>query len=75
MGAGNDDAPWGTLGDWKAGLVANDPGSDGLDDDVINGNAPVLRLEIEIDNWVLQTEAYVDDIEIVIGGVTYTVGL
>ena len=75
MGAGNDDAPWNTLADWKDGVVINDPGSDGLAAGVIDGNAPVLRLEIEIDNWVLQTEAYVDDIEIVIGGVTYTVGL
>ncbi len=72
MGAGNDDAPWGTLEDWKNGVVANDPGSDGLAAGLIDGSAPVLRLEIEIDNWVLQTEAYIDDIEIVIGGATYT---
>ncbi len=75
MGAGNDDAPWLTLAEWKAGDAPNDPGSDGLAAGVIDGNAPVLRLEIEIDNWVLQTEAYVDDIEIVIGGVTYTIDL
>ena len=73
MGAGNDDAPWGTLADWKDGVVANDPGSDGLSDNIINSEAPVLRLEIEIDNWVHQTNAYVDDIEIVIDGVTYSI--
>jgi hypothetical protein len=76
LGAGNDDAPWLTLADWKDGTVApNDPGSDGLAAGVITGSAPVLRLEIEIDNWVLQTETYVDDIVIVIGGVTYTIDL
>jgi hypothetical protein len=76
LGAGNDDAPWLTLADWKDGTVApNDPGSDGLAAGVITGGAPVLRLEIEIDNWVLQTETYVDDIVIVIGGVTYTIDL
>lgn len=74
MGAGNDDAPWGTLQDWKDGVVANDPGSDGLTAGVIDSSALVLRLEIEIDNWVLQTEAYVDDIIIVINGTTYNVG-
>jgi len=73
MGAGNDDAPWGTLGDWKDGTVANDPGSDGLADDIITGSAPVLRLEIEIDNWVRQSEVYIDDIVIVIDGIAYTV--
>jgi hypothetical protein len=75
MGAGNDDAPWGTLSEWKNGIVANDPGSDGLANDIIKSSAPVLRLEIEIDNWVRQSEAYIDDIVIVIDGMTYTVVL
>jgi len=30
----------------------------------VDSNTVVLALEIEVDNWVLQTEAYVDDIEI-----------
>ena len=41
----------------------------------VDADTVVLAIEVEIDNWVLQSEAYVDDIEIVIGGVTYTVGL
>jgi len=41
----------------------------------VDASTVVLAIEVEIDNWVLQSEAYVDDIEIVIGGVTYTVGL
>ncbi len=73
MGAGNDDAPYGTLADWKGGIVAEDPQPDGLADGIITGEAPVLRLEIEIDNWVRQSEAYVDDIVVVIDGDSYTV--
>ena len=41
----------------------------------VDADTVVLAIEVEIDNWVLQSEAYVDDIEIVIGGETYTVGL
>ena len=69
MGAGNDDAPWGTLQDWKDGVVANDPGADLPGGTTISASAPVLALEIEIDNWVLQSEAYLDDITI--NGVVY----
>jgi parallel beta-helix repeat protein len=50
---------YGTLADWKAGTV----------DGSINGNTAVTALEIEVDNWVVNTEAYVDDIAI--NGVTY----
>ncbi len=74
MGSGDLNAPSGTLAQWKAGTVANDPESE-MTTPVITGIAPVVKLEIEIDNWVLQTEAYVDDIEIVIGGVTYTIDI
>ncbi len=42
----------GTLADWKAGSV----------DAGVNASTPVLRLEIEVDNWVVDSEAYVDDI-------------
>ncbi len=73
MGAGNDDAPWGTLAQWKAGTGFTDPQPDGLADGVITGEAPVLRLEIEVDNWVLQTEAFVKGITIVLDGTTYIV--
>ncbi|HEY31525.1 MAG TPA: DUF4382 domain-containing protein [Dehalococcoidia bacterium] len=58
----------GTLTDWQAGDV--DTSSLGF---TVNGSTPVLRLEIEIDDWIAETEAFVDDIEIIIGGVTYTI--
>ena len=62
---GDSNFIYGTLAEWKAGTV----------DASVDSNTVVLALEIEVDNWVVQSEAYVDDIEIVIGGVTYTVGL
>ncbi len=61
MGAGNDDAPWGTLADWKAGNVINDPGEE-LPTTEIDADTLILKLEIEVDNWVLDTVAYVDNI-------------
>ncbi len=39
----------------------------------INEETAVLALEIEIDNWIYQSEAYIDDIVIVIDSITYTV--
>jgi hypothetical protein len=42
----------GTLADWKAGLH-------GIDEDT-----KIVAIEIEIDNWVVQSEAFVDNIEI-----------
>ncbi len=45
------------LEEWKS------PGYEG-----VSSATPVLRLEIEVDNWIAQTEAYVKDIEI--NGVT-----
>ena len=44
----------GTLADWKAGLVSA----------LVDMDTAVLAIEIEIDNWISQTEAYIDDIEI-----------
>ena len=73
MGSGDQNAPWGTLGEWKSGIVAHDPENE-ITPLVISENATVLKLEIEVDNWVKQSDAYVDDIEIIIDGVTYTVG-
>ncbi len=72
MGSGDLNAPSGTLGQWKSGIVASDPESE-MTTPVIDGDATVVKLETEVDNWVCQTEAYVDDIEIVIDGVTYTI--
>ena len=53
----------GTLADWRSGSVNT----------AIDGITSVVSLEVEIDNWVVQSEAYTDDIVIVIGGITYTV--
>ncbi len=72
MGSGDLNAPSGTLLQWKDGEVGEDPEEE-LTTTVISGSAPVVKLEIEIDNWVVSSEAYVDDIEIVIDGVTYTI--
>jgi hypothetical protein len=72
MGSGDLNAPSGTLEQWKSGIVASDPESE-MTTPVIDGDAPVVKLEIEVDNWVRQTDAYVDDIQIVIDGVTYTI--
>ena len=58
----------GTLADWQDGSV--DTSSLGF---TVNGSTPVLRLEIEVDDYVAETMAFVDDIEIIIGGVTYTI--
>ncbi len=63
MGSGNLNAPSGTLADWKAGVVANDPESE-MTTPVINGATPVVKIEIEIDNWVVQSAAYVKGINV-----------
>jgi hypothetical protein len=75
MGAGNDDAPWGTLAQWKAGGigVTNPPANGDILTGVITDGAEVFRLEIEIDNWVWQSEVYVKVIEIVLDGTAYIV--
>ncbi len=43
-----------TLGEWKAGKTTP-PGD-------ISGATTITALEIEVDNWVVNSEAYVDDI-------------
>jgi cysteine-rich repeat protein len=45
----------GTLTQWKAGSVGGS---------TVNGDIAVIALEIEVDNWVVSSEAYVDDIAI-----------
>ena len=65
---GDADFYAGTLADWQAGSV--DTSGLGL---TINSSTPVLRLEIEVDDYIAQTEAFVDDVEIIIGGITYTI--
>ena len=39
---------------WKEGVHLTETG--------IDGSTPVLRLEFEVDNWMAQTEAYIDDV-------------
>ena len=56
---GNPSFIYGTLGAWKAGTV----------DASVDGNTAVTALEIEVDNWVVNSNAYVDDIAI--NGVIY----
>jgi len=57
--AGGLDIIRGTLAEWKAGTV----------DESVTGSSTVLRFEIEVDNWMAVSEAYVDDIAI--NGVVY----
>ncbi len=59
-----------TLAGWKAGVDVD--GNSSID---IDSDTEVIALEIEVDNWVVQSEAYVDDIKIVIDGVTYTIDI
>lgn len=57
LGSGSSGSPdyiYGTLGEWKAGTV----------DGSVTAATEVLYIEIEVDNWITQTEAYVDDVTI-----------
>ena len=47
----------GTLADWKAGNIVNE----------IDGTARVKRLEIEIDNWIRDTQAWIRNIQVDLG--------
>lgn len=51
---GGEEFIYGTLAEWKAGEV----------DPSVDADTVVLALEIEVDNWGVQSEAYVDDITI-----------
>ncbi len=46
-----------TLANWKAGLTGNGG-------TYIDANSLVLAIEIEVDNWVVQSDAYVDNITV-----------
>jgi len=50
-GDGTFDANHMSLADWKSTGIAG-----------INGSTPVLRLEIEVDNWIESSEAYINDV-------------
>lgn len=66
LNSGAPGPPGGAFGDgghygdalmsWKYGLS--------IPSGIIDGDALVTKIEIEVDNWVLQTEAFVDDIAI-----------
>jgi hypothetical protein len=53
-----------SLATWKAGVTIT-TGTAGY----VSSTTEVLRFEIEVDNWVVQTEAFVDDVEI--NGIVY----
>jgi len=63
----------GTLAEWKAGItyIALDAGTGNPVqlEKTINASCRVLKLEIEVDNWGDESDAYIDDI--CINGVTY----
>lgn len=61
MGAGNDDAPSGTLAQWKTGIVGIDPQTE-LSTTIISASTVITKLEIEVDNWVMDTVVYIDNI-------------
>lgn len=54
---------WATIADWKAGNI--DTSSLGK---TIDGNTEVLYLEIEVDNWIINTTAMIKDISVDFGG-------
>jgi len=49
-----------SLAEWKTGVTY----TLGAVTKTINEYTPVLALEFEVDNWIVQTEAYIDNIEI-----------
>ena len=57
-----------TLASWKVGVTYTTDATK-----TINADTPIVVIIIEIDNWIVQTDAYVDDVEVVINGVTYKV--
>jgi len=71
MGGGYGTAPSGTLAQWKAGEVNNDPDGEWPGGVTLDSSAPVVKLEIEVDRWIQNSEAYIDDLTI--NGVTYDV--
>ncbi len=65
MGSGTWNAPSGTLAQWKAGTGATaGPGDPTETIPVYSTTTPVLKLEIEVDNWVADTVAYIDNVEL-----------
>ena len=52
-----------SLADWKAGVTYSTDG--GTTWKTIDSDSIVLRLEIEIDNWVIDSEAWVQNIDVI----------
>lgn len=70
MGSGTYNAPYGTLNELLAGEGHLGPGC--TEEDFLanyDSTTLVLRMEIEVDNWVVPSEVYVDDIKIVLDAV------
>ena len=61
--SGHNEFIYHTLTEWKAGVTYTLPGDEGR---TVNSASKVLRIEIEVDNWIPESnvEAYVDDIVI-----------
>ena len=56
---GDDNFFYLSLADWKAGVTYQ---ASGQAEKTINSDSIILRLEIEVDNWVVDSDAYVDNI-------------
>jgi len=68
LGAGDQDAPSSTLGNWKIGVVDSDPFTELLTTE-IGSSTEILKIEIEVDNWIVDSKAYIDDVKV--NGVLY----
>lgn len=72
LGSGDLNAPYSTLEHWKTGTVDGDPilvpGADepyfDTEEVEIGADTPVLKMEIEVDNWILDTEVWIKDIQV-----------
>lgn len=59
LGGGTSDAPFGTLQNWKDNSGLSNPGNDTIPD---VSSDTIVRLEFEVDNWIANSESYIDDI-------------
>ncbi len=50
---------WHVLSAWKAGVPPSEANGK-----TINGNTKVVALEIEVDGWIAESEAFIDDVKI-----------
>lgn len=64
LGSGTWNAPSGTLDEWKAGTGATAGPGDPSETIPDVSSDTIVRLEFEVDNWVVNSESYIDDIMI-----------